>query len=160
MSNYTDYFAWLEHGRWIRVSARAIIFSPGRDQILVEHNTGLQNPYFNFIGGGLELEETLQECLARELREETDARMTAAKYLFVVENFIPYGTEIRHSLEHYFEITLDRENVTAKNDGVAFVWIPIAGLATADLRPAVVCETIRNGTYAQAGPFVLQDDRR
>lgn len=159
MDDYTDYFTWFDDGRWIRVSARAIIFDPDRSRILIERNTGAGNAYFNFIGGGVEVDETLQECIARELQEETDARIVAARYLFVLENFIPHGAETRHSLEHYFEIDLDREKVMPKSNGVEFWWIPIDQLGNIDLRPVVVRDSIRDGSYAQASHMLLRDGK-
>ena len=158
MSDYTDYFAWLDDGGWIRVSARAIIFNRARDRILVEQNRGAKNAYFNFIGGGVEVEETLKECITRELEEETDAKMVGAKYLLVVENFISHGAETRHSLEHYFEINLAREEVTPRSDGVDFRWIPVNELGRIDLRPVVVRDSIRVGTYAEVRHMVLRND--
>ena len=158
MTDYTDYFAWLGHGRWIRVCARAIIFNRARDRVLIEHNTHTGNAYFNFIGGGVEVNETLRECIARELREETDAAIAAARYLFVLENFYPHGAETRHALEHYFEIDLVREQVTPTRGGVTFRWTPIDRLREIDLRPVVVRDSIIDGAYAQT-THMLPPDR-
>ncbi len=157
MTGYTDYFAWLDHGKWIRASARAIIFNQIRDHTLIERNHGVQNEYANFIGGGLEIGETLQACIERELIEETNARSTHAKYLFVVENFMNHQSKVRHSLEHYFEITLDREDVVPTNSGIVYTWIPIAELAVLDLRPVVVRDCIVDGTYGNVGHMILND---
>src|SRR5512134_2907306 len=103
MTENNDYFVWLEKGGCIRTSARAIIFDTRREQILVEKNVEIDSPFFNFIGGGVEVGETMVECIGRELSEETNACIAEARYLFVVEHFIPYRGEVRHSLEHYFE---------------------------------------------------------
>lgn len=74
MIDYANYFDWWADGGWIRVSARAIIFNQAKDHILIERNFGDQNEFANFIGGGVEIGETLQSCIERELNEETDYR--------------------------------------------------------------------------------------
>lgn len=157
MPDYADYLTWLADGGWIRVSARAIIFNPARDHILVERNNWIDYAFYNFIGGGVELAETLKECITRELSEETDARITAARYLFVVENFFAHEGQTRHSLEHYFLIELDRENVAPGSDGVAYQWLPIDALREIDLRPTVVRDAIVDGSYAHATHLILRD---
>jgi 8-oxo-dGTP pyrophosphatase MutT (NUDIX family) len=156
MSSYTDFFTWLADGRWIRVSARAIPFNRAGDHVLVERNHGSGNDYLNFIGGGVEVDESLQECVVRELTEETDAQIVAAQYLFVVENFMPYGEQTRHSLEHYFAVTLDRELVRPRHQDVEFVWLPIAELAATDLRPIVVRDSLIDGSYARVAHLLLR----
>ena len=157
MSHYTDYFAWLEHGAWIRVCVRAIIFNRAGDRLLVEQNRGNHNEWANFIGGGLEIGETLQRCIERELEEESNARIARIDYRFAVENFLAHQGETRHSLEHYFEIELDREDLVPTNPDTDFSWIPLAGLATADLRPAVVRDCIADGTFRTRRTLTLND---
>jgi 8-oxo-dGTP pyrophosphatase MutT (NUDIX family) len=158
MNDYANHFDWWTDGGGIRVSARAIIFNQAKDHILIERNFGDQNEFSNFIGGGVEVGETLQSCIERELNEETDARIIGAKYLFIVENFIPYNSEVRHSLEHYFEIELDRENVIPKNKSTEFIWVSIDEMPAIDLRPAIVRDCIVDGTYRRISHMVLGDD--
>jgi ADP-ribose pyrophosphatase YjhB (NUDIX family) len=114
MKEYSNYFQWLDDGGWIRVSARAIIFDQDHNRILVERNHIPGVTHTNFIGGGVEVGETLQQCLERELVEETDARIAGMRYLFVLENFYPHKGETRHALEHYFEVRLEDEEITPR----------------------------------------------
>lgn len=155
MNDYTNYSNWLAKGERIRVSARAVIFNRVRDQILIERSGGGQSAFSNFIGGGVEVGETLQATIERELVEETNARLTRAQYLFVVENFFPHESEIRHSLEHYFEVELDREDVVPNNGGIEYSWVPIAELEAVDLRPLVVRDSIRAGTHRSVGHLII-----
>lgn len=157
MKNYADYFVWLADGGWIRVSARAVILNRAEDHILIERNYGVQNEYANFIGGGVEVGETLLECIQRELAEETNARITQTKYLFVLENFFTHEYETRHSLEHYFEIELEREDITPKSEGVEFLWVPINQLGDVDLRPMVVRNRIMDGTFRHVDHLILPE---
>ncbi|MEM7800839.1 MAG: hypothetical protein AAF633_16730 [Chloroflexota bacterium] len=59
----SNYFEWLEKGTWIRITARAIIFNQAEDHILIEENLSPENIFFNFIGGGVEVGESLQSCI-------------------------------------------------------------------------------------------------
>jgi len=155
MSKYTDYFLWLDDGGWIRISARAIIFNQARDHILIERNDGVQYDFSNFIGGGVETGETLQACIERELNEETNARITHAKYLFMLEHFMPHNSEVRHSLEHCFAIDLDREDVAPKNNGVEYSWCSIEELNAVDLRPVIVRDSIMDGSYKRVSHMIF-----
>jgi len=120
----------------------------------VEKNVEIESPFFNFLGGGVEVGETMVECLGRELSEETNAGISEARYLFVVEHFIPYEGEVRHSLEHYFEVMLDRTDVIATNPGLLYEWIPNDQLRQIDLRPTIVRDCIIDGSYRQVNHLV------
>lgn len=154
--DHTDYQTWLAHAAWIRVSARAIIFNAAHDHILVERNDWIRYPFYNFIGGGVEVGETLQDCITRELAEETDARIVSARYLFVVENFFPQKDKTMHSLEHYFLVELDRETITPRNDGVEYQWLPVNDLPQTDLRPTIVRDAIADGAYRHTTHLILR----
>jgi 8-oxo-dGTP pyrophosphatase MutT (NUDIX family) len=157
MSKYTDYFTWLADGGWIRVSARAIILNRERDELLIERNSGIGYEFSNFLGGAVEVGETLLDCIDRELKEETNTTIKRADYLFVVENYFSHNSEIRHSLEHYFEIELDRYDVSPKSQGVAYTWTAVDELGKVDLRPVVVRNCIMDGTYRRVNHLTLRD---
>jgi 8-oxo-dGTP pyrophosphatase MutT (NUDIX family) len=158
MTENNEYFVWLEKGDRIRISVRGIIFDTRRERILVEKNVEIDSPFFNFIGGGLGVGETMVECIRRELSEETNAEISEAKYLFVVEHFIHYRGEVRHSLEHYFEVLLDRSDVVATNSGLLYKWIPIDELRQVNLRPSIVRNCIIDGSYRQVGHLLSTND--
>jgi 8-oxo-dGTP pyrophosphatase MutT (NUDIX family) len=158
MTENNEYFVWLEKGGSIRISARAIIFDTRREQILVEKNVEINNSFFNFIGGGLGVGETMLECIHRELSEETNAKISRVKYLFVVEHFITYRGEVRHSLEHYFDVLLDQTGVVATSPGLLYEWIAIDELRRVDLRPAIVRNCIIDGSYRQVGNLLSTRD--
>jgi 8-oxo-dGTP diphosphatase len=158
MTENNNYFVWLAEGGRIRTSARAIIFDTKRERILVEKNVEIDSPFFNFIGGGVEVGETMIECMGRELSEETNAGIAEAKYLFVVEHFIPYAGDVRHSLEHYFDVRLDRTDVIATNPGLLYEWISIDQLHQVDLRPSIVRNCILDGSYRRVNHLVSTKD--
>jgi 8-oxo-dGTP pyrophosphatase MutT (NUDIX family) len=148
MSEDNEYFEWLAEGGRIRVGVRAIIFDGSRKRILLEKNVEVKNPFYYFVGGGIQVGETMLECIRREVREEIRAEVVQAKYLFVVENFFCYEGEIRHGLEHYFAVTLDREDLHSTNPALEYRWFPVDGLVEIDLRPLIVRDAIIDGSYA------------
>ncbi len=69
-----------------RPSAYGIIIN--QNKIVVVRNKS--NNKLWFPGGGLEIEERLEEALIREIREETGLEVEIKKFLFTRENFFYY----------------------------------------------------------------------
>jgi 8-oxo-dGTP pyrophosphatase MutT (NUDIX family) len=152
------YFQLMAEKRQVRVGARAIIVNHSADRFLVEKNSGAREQYLNFIGGGVELGESLEACLAREIQEETNAKAIRMDYLFVVENFVTFKGELLHGLGHYFEVELDRSDVISPTDGIEFLWFSMKELAEVDLRPQVVRDQIVKGTYRSVCHLISKGD--
>lgn len=72
------------------------------------------------IGGKLEANESPEECLVREVKEETGIELTNYQYRGLI-TFVSdiYGTE----LMHLFTATVDDENVIADCDEGELKWI-------------------------------------
>lgn len=141
----------------VRPGARAIIINSDRSRFLVEKNHGAREQYLNFIGGGVELGETLEACIRREIQEETNAKIIRSEYLFVVENFVEFKGEITHGHGHYFEVELDRMDVRSDFEGIDFIWLSIKELPETDLRPHVVRDHIVNGSYRSVRHMISRD---
>ena len=148
--------AWLDDNQ-LRVGARMIIVNATRDHFLVEKNLDTRDQYMNFIGGGVELGETFEETILREISEETDAIITRMEYLFVVENFIHFKGETIHGLGHYFDVEIDRMEVKSLLEEIELIWLPINEVTQADLRPHVVRDAIANSTYRSARRLISRD---
>jgi 8-oxo-dGTP pyrophosphatase MutT (NUDIX family) len=52
-----------------------------------------------FNGGGVDLGETPEGAMRRELNEETNANISRIEYLFVLEYFIWYKGDLTHGLD-------------------------------------------------------------
>lgn len=150
-----EYAEWLENGGRIRVSARAIALNPAGDRLLVER-VPERNSFYNFIGGGVEEGETLEETLRRELGEETDLVEYELSYLFFAERFLTINGRRLHGLEHFFLLTTPQEQVTPRLPDVEFAWLPLAQLAKYDLRPHVVRDAVLEGSYTQLKHLVIR----
>ena len=142
-----DFFRHQLESQQHRPGGRALIFDSTRRYILVEKNLDAREKYVNFPGGGIELGETLQECIAREIMEEIGMTVRDFEFLFLVENFILFEGQYLGGIELYCEITLDTDKIDPQEDGYEFHWIEVAALQDLDLRPAVVRDCIADGTY-------------
>ncbi|MCJ7717781.1 MAG: NUDIX domain-containing protein [Anaerolineales bacterium] len=140
-----------------RPGGRAIIFDSTRQYILVERNLGAHENYDNFPGGGLELGETLQECISREMKEEIGATVLDFEFLFLVENFILFEGEYLHGLELYCEVRLESDEVESQEEGYECLWIEVASLCGVDLRPHIVRDRIIDGTYRDVRHLVTRN---
>jgi ADP-ribose pyrophosphatase YjhB (NUDIX family) len=153
-----NYFQSMLEKNQIRPGARAIISNPNRDRFLVGNNTLEQGgDFLNFIGGGLEIGETLEECIRREIREECNAVITSFDYLFLVENMVEYRGQILHGLGFYFEVLVKDIDVKPKNPGILFDWYTAGELAELDLRPHVVRDRIADGSYRSVRHLISKD---
>ena len=67
-------------------------------------------------GGTLEMGETLESCLHREVLEETGAHITDIEYMGHRELFREKSSVASHWIGHYFKVLVDRDNVHLMED--------------------------------------------
>ncbi|WDV44380.1 NUDIX domain-containing protein [Clostridiaceae bacterium M8S5] len=89
-----------------RLSARAIVIKNGR-VLLNEFNNG---EYYNLPGGGVEIDETLRDAVAREVLEESGLTVFVREMLYIYEynpirDGYRYGS--RGGLSHVFRCEVD-----------------------------------------------------
>jgi len=151
------FFRRILDSRQIHNSGRAIIFDSSRRRILVERNLGAREGYVAFPGGGIELGETLEDCISRELDEEIAARVAEFEFLFVVENLIPFEGEYVHGIELYCEVRLESDEIESQLGGYEFPWLALDGLSRVDLRPWIVRDHVVDGSYKRIRHLVSWD---
>jgi ADP-ribose pyrophosphatase YjhB (NUDIX family) len=89
--------------RVIRVGTRAVIFN--RDnEILVAHCLNPENNFYFLPGGGVWFHEKIEDCLVREVKEETGLEVKAERLLWV-RDFIE-GFPNLHGIEIFFLATI------------------------------------------------------
>ncbi len=126
----------------IRVGVSAVIVKDGAI-LLVKFDDELAGPHYNLPGGGVELGETLEEALRREVMEECAGEIEVGPLLLVGE-YVParenylYGPQ--HSLRLVFRCTLregSEPRLPAQPDPhqVGVEWVPLAQLAQTPLIP-------------------------
>jgi 8-oxo-dGTP pyrophosphatase MutT (NUDIX family) len=141
MDRQDQFFSAVAARRLVRPSVRAIV--QGGRGFLVQRPTDNRESNFAFIGGEYELGDTFEARLRKEFEEETSARVTRAEYRFVVENRFLWRGKLVQSVEHYFEVELDRDEVTSNEPHLEQIWLSEKLFAEADVRPTVVRDALR-----------------
>jgi 8-oxo-dGTP diphosphatase len=126
----------------IEIVVRAVIIHDGR--ILLS-----QSPegYYAMIGGHVEVGESLQEALKRELKEELQWENNPEQLIWVIENrFLQKGSSV-HEIGFYFWInTTDKQlpelNGYKFDNGCVANWIPINELNNIVLLPKILSSMI------------------
>jgi ADP-ribose pyrophosphatase YjhB (NUDIX family) len=105
-----------------------------------------QSDYWFTPGGRVELGETSQQALSREMQEELGEDVAVGRLLWIVENLFLMGAEPTHELALMYAITLPptspfldlaHERVTMDaGTTLTLRWFPLATLAEVELRPA------------------------
>lgn len=72
-------------------AARAIIIE--NDKILVMHRNKRGSQYYTLVGGRVAADETIEQALAREIKEETGLDVTAARLVFTEQHQAPYNDQ-------------------------------------------------------------------
>jgi 8-oxo-dGTP pyrophosphatase MutT (NUDIX family) len=147
LNNSRDFLREIRNSGQHRPGGRAIIFDSTRSRVLIEWNHNEYEEYGNFPGGGLELGETLQECMVRELNEEVGATVVNFEFLFLHENFILFEGEYLHGLELYCELKLSSDEIRQQQNENEFLWLELERLGQVDIRPVLVRDRIVDGTY-------------
>ncbi len=119
----------------INVVAAAIIHD--NKLLLTERGYGNFKDKWEFPGGKIEENETMEDAIIREIKEELDAKITPKKYLCKVE--YDYGNF--YLIMNVFICSLDSENLNFKEHEAA-KWIDLKKLdsdvSSLDLLPADV----------------------
>lgn len=93
--------------------------------LLIQRNNPPFQGYWAFPGGFVEMDETLEESAARELKEETGLNSVELEQFraFGAVNRDPRGRTI--SVVYYGFANPKKENVNAADDAQAVQWFPI-----------------------------------
>lgn len=86
----------------INVRTRAIIFNED-DELLVEHGLTPRTDFHNLPGGGVKFREKLEDCVTREIKEETGLEVEVERLLWVRDFLDQFPS---HSIEVFFLATI------------------------------------------------------
>ena len=105
-----------------RIACRGLVLREGKLLLSHEQNTG----WYLIPGGGLEGEETIAACCARELREETGWEVIPEECFLTLKEY--YGDWCY--ISHYFRCTLAGQAQQALTEqemarGLVPAWVPL-----------------------------------
>ena len=107
--------------------------------------------YYYMVGGAVQMGESSEACIEREIFEETGLKASVNHLSVVSENFFKgIGGEIAgfdcHTLEFYYYMNVEDEdlnNCKSETDvGERLVWIPIKEISTSHIKPDFIKERI------------------
>jgi len=98
--------------RVIRVGTRGVIFNKD-NEILVAHCLNPENDFYFLPGGGVWFLEKIEDCLVREVKEETGLDVKAERLLWV-RDFIE-GFPDLHGIEIFFLATITGGKLRAES---------------------------------------------
>ena len=75
----------------MRKAARAIIIESGKMLVMYRNKHGSE--YFTLVGGRLNDDETPEQALVREIKEETGLQITNYQLVFIEEHAEPYNEQ-------------------------------------------------------------------
>ena len=142
----------------IRVTVRSLCLY--ENKLLVQKPADNPDNCYAFIGGILELGESLEERIRKEYVEETNARVVSAEYLLVVENRFRYAGGVFHSLEHYFLVELDRYDVATRDPELKQYWLSLNDLRNYNLRPHALRDVIADGSWKDKKHLITPFERQ
>ena len=82
-------------------------------------------------GGFVDMNETGEEGIIREVKEETGLEVTEAKYIFSLPNIYLYSGINIHTLDMFFECNVKDTNIVkAMDDAEDYQWIALKDIRT------------------------------
>ncbi len=82
----------------MRKAARAIVLHEGK--LLIMHRNKFGKEYETLPGGNVEIGETTESAVRREVKEETGMDLGSAELVFIEEAGQPYGTQYIYLCEY------------------------------------------------------------
>jgi len=113
-----------------RPSVYAVIVNGGKALLMTNHSSCK----YTFPGGGVEIDETLEQALRREMREETGLEVEIGPLLHVQEHFFYYdpGDAAFHSFMFYYRCRLQTTEIAPRqtefDESEAPAWVDLAAL--------------------------------
>jgi 8-oxo-dGTP pyrophosphatase MutT (NUDIX family) len=120
-----------------RASAYGIVFQDNKILLLVNRSSGK----YAFPGGGIELQETAQEALKREVYEETGIEVDILSFLHFKEHFFYYDPldEAFHSFMLFYlcrpnTLTLKKDELVEDNESRRPRWVNLSTLRREEIQ--------------------------
>lgn len=152
---------------WFRYRAGAIIIEDGYILFVGSENSN----YLYTVGGGVHMGETAEDCVKREVYEETGRKYEIDRLAAVCENFFKGNGGIIdsldcHCLELYFVMKSKRikdlkgNSYNADGDKEELKWIPIDKIDEYNIKPSFLKEKIKEIIESNTILHIVSDKDR
>ena len=145
----------------MKTAVRAIIVD--KDNILLMKREKFGRKYYTLIGGHVELGESLEKALIREIYEETMVRTSEHKLVYIEETGEPYGTQYVYTCNYISGTPMlhpdsdERQINKAGNNLYTPMWVPIKKLPDIPFRTTKLqkrlIKHLKQGFPAKVGQF-------
>ncbi len=104
----------------------ALILNEKKELLVVRRKNDPARGTLDLPGGFVDMDETAEQGMAREVEEETGLQVTSSRYLFSVPNIYRYSGIDIHTLDMFFVCKVaDLSMVRAMDDAEDYQWIPL-----------------------------------
>ena len=77
-------------------------------------------------GGFVDMQETIEDGMRREIQEETRLMVSEVKYLFSIPNQYLYSDMLIHTIDMFYEVYVSNDvHPVADDDAAALEWLPL-----------------------------------
>ncbi|MBR1504420.1 MAG: NUDIX domain-containing protein [Prevotella sp.] len=106
-------------------STAAFILNSKEELLVVRRGKEPAKGTLDLPGGFVDNEETAEQGMIREIKEETGLDIDKVEYLFSIPNIYPYSGMDIHTLDLFFLCHTESEAVEAADDAAECNWIPL-----------------------------------
>ena len=107
----------------------ALILNSKEELLVVRRKKDPAKGALDLPGGFVDMDETGEEGMAREVKEETGLDATEVKYQFSYPNLYLYSGFMVHTLDMFYEVKVkDDTHIEAMDDAEESFWIPLSKL--------------------------------
>lgn len=104
-------------------SASVAIIEKENKILLLKRSKNPKPGKLHLPGGFVSSEETAEEALRREVKEETNLNVNKINYLFSIPNKYIYSNISYNVLDLYFAVKVSHHEVKIDSESTAFAWI-------------------------------------
>ena len=105
----------------------ALIVNEKDELLVVRRKNEPGKDMLDMPGGFVDMDETGEEAMAREVKEETGLEATEVIYQFSYPNTYLYSGFLVHTLDMFFKVKVkDLSHIEAMDDAAAYYWIPFS----------------------------------
>ncbi|MCD8319055.1 MAG: NUDIX domain-containing protein [Paraprevotella sp.] len=120
----------------------AVILNERRELLVCRRGKEPAKGTLDLPGGFSDCDETSEEGVAREVKEETGLDVTHTEFLFSLPNTYLYSGFLVHTIDNFFRCTVaETRTAHAMDDAAELFWIPLA-----EVRPSEFgLESVKKG---------------